>query len=89
MLISKKDTSLNYCYRIQNHSATKFCTPDATWFVHPHTNATWTNYTQCTNQGKSIVPDQLIANIVKYLIKEAVYSGFMLQYAHKRMSIRV
>ncbi|KAG8256210.1 Parathyroid hormone/parathyroid hormone- peptide receptor [Homalodisca vitripennis] len=27
--------------------ATKLCTTEGSWYVHSHTNATWTNYSQC------------------------------------------
>ncbi|KAL7890669.1 hypothetical protein AOLI_G00001450 [Acnodon oligacanthus] len=30
--------------------ATKICTEDGHWFVHPESNRTWTNYTSCSTQ---------------------------------------
>lgn len=27
--------------------ATRMCTVEGGWFVHPETNYTWTNYSQC------------------------------------------
>ncbi|CAL8110522.1 unnamed protein product [Orchesella dallaii] len=62
------------------HSATRFCTQDGTWFVHPITNSTWTNYSQCTTHGHSIAPpDQLIANWLP-VIKRISQVGYSVSF---------
>ncbi|KAK3587871.1 hypothetical protein CHS0354_019760 [Potamilus streckersoni] len=35
--------------------ATKKCTVNGTWYIHPQTNQTWTNLTQCISNGANCI----------------------------------
>ena len=38
-------------FNAANSSASKLCQEDATWWKHPETNLTWSDYTNCVSLG--------------------------------------
>lgn len=69
---------------LQNRMAFKVCLDDGTWFKHPETNKTWSNYTTCVDQ-EDLVFRQKINNlyisgysisVIALLISLAIFFSF-------------
>lgn len=67
-----------------NRMAFKVCLEDGTWFRHPETNKTWSNYTTCVDQ-EDLVFRQKVNNlfisgysisVIALLISLAIFFSF-------------
>lgn len=57
----------NVCYCVLGN-ATRRCMPDGQWYISPHTNDTWTNYTQCMRpRPHQTVPQLITVRVICHL----------------------
>jgi len=67
--------------------ATKICTDSGHWFIHPESNRTWTNYTDCMH--KSNDHKRVSSNLAlhRVLVHSVFIIHTLLLYIHCRSKV--